>query len=590
MFLNTGNNHRRFSDVSPISGIDQDGDGRGISFTDWDADGDLDVWVSNRTAPTVQVFENRWGSRVGDFIALNLQGARANRDAAGARVTILLKGEEQAPLTRSVRLGEGFQSQSSKRLHFGLGKNATISSVTVRWPGPTHATEKFSGVEINRFHLLVEGSGQARILQPRGARFVTPENAVVKPEERIKGPESSNSILLPTRQLFPKLHYRDLATGKTMIGATSGKPTLLLLWHPSCAMCFEELSMFTGKADKVRSLGIEILATTAEPAEDEDPDDAARIISKTGFPFPVGFTAGEVVERMLVLHRHLFYRPYHLSVPTSFLLDKDGRMAAIYRGAIDLEEVAEHLKALAIPDEELLSRIRPFEGSRFEPPMGLRPSVLIKTYIENQMPDEAERVFIASIENESVRDQINEIMATLGQSYFLQKKFAEAKPLFEQVVTRDPKDAKSRNTLAAIFLKDGNMAEAKRLWREASDLEEAFSAPRFNLGKQLMKEQRTTEAMILFLEYWVLEPDSPDAHNYLSMGYIRGREFAKAEIHLKRLIELSPDDGAAYTNLAGVYLALRNVAAARDIITRGLQAEGIDPRSRQALQQLSERL
>ena len=139
--------------------------------TDWDADGDLDVWVSNRTAPTVQVFENRWGSRVGDFIALNLQGARANRDAAGARVTILLKGEEQAPLTRTVRLGEGFQSQSSKRLHFGLGKNATISSVTVRWPGPTHATETFSGVEINKFHLLVEGSGQARILQPRGARF-----------------------------------------------------------------------------------------------------------------------------------------------------------------------------------------------------------------------------------------------------------------------------------------------------------------------------------------------------------------------------------------------------------------------------------
>ena len=134
------------------------------------------------------------------------------------------------------------------------------------------------------------------------------------------------------------------------------------------------------------------------------------------------------------------------------------------------------------------------------------------------------------------------------------------------------------------------MAEAKRLWREASDLEEAFSAPRFNLGKQLMKEQRTAEAMILFLEYWVLEPDSPDAHNYLSMGYLRGREFAKAEMHLKRLIELRPDDGIAYTNLAKVYLALRNVAAARDIITRGLQAEGIDPRSRQALQQLSERL
>jgi len=105
-----------------------------------------------------------------------------------------------------------------------------------------------------------------------------------------------------------------------------------------------------------------------------------------------------------------------------------------------------------------------------------------------------------------------------------------------------------------------------------------------------MKEQRTTEAMTLFLEYHALEPDDPDAHNYLSMGYLRARNFGKAEIHLIRLIELRPNDGAAYTNLAKVYLALRNVNAARDVVTRGLQAEGIDEPSRQTLLQMSQRL
>ena len=590
MFLNTGSNHRRFSDVSPLSGIDQDGDGRGISLTDWDADGDLDVWVSNRTAPTVQVFENRWGSRVGDFIALDLQGTRANRDAAGARVTILLKGEEQQPLTRTVRLGEGFQSQSSKRLHFGLGKNATISSVTVRWPGPTYATETFSGVESNRFHLLVEGTGQARILQPKGGRFVTPEDVVVKEEDRIESPEDSNSILLRTRQLFPALRYRDLATDKTMVGVTSGKPTLLLLWHPSCSMCLEELSMFTREAEKIRSLGIEVLATTAEPASDEDPGAAAQVISKTGFPFPAGFTAGKVVERMLILHRHLFYRPYNLAVPTSFLLDQKGRMVAVYRGEIDLDEVAQHLKTLPLDDEELLTKMRIFKGTQFQKPMGLRPAILIKEYVENQMPDEAERVFIAAIQHASVADQASEVMATIAQSYLLLQDLANAKRLFQEVVKREASDAKSRNSLAAILLKEGNTVAAKRLWREACTLEENFSAPRYNLGKQLMKEKRTSEAMVLFLEYWTLEPNSPDAHNYLSMGYLRTREFSKAEIHLKRLIELRPNDGIAYNNLAKVYLALRNVAAAQDIIARGLQAEGIKPRQRQSLRQLSERL
>ena len=115
LFFNIADPDRRFSDVSAISGLDQDGDGRGLALTDWDADGDLDVWISNRTAPTVQVFENLWGSQSGDFISLKLQGTKSNRDAAGARVTVLLKGQDNAPLMRTVHLGEGFQSRSEER-------------------------------------------------------------------------------------------------------------------------------------------------------------------------------------------------------------------------------------------------------------------------------------------------------------------------------------------------------------------------------------------------------------------------------------------------------------------------------------------
>ena len=489
-----------------------------------------------------------------------------------------------------MKLGEGFQSQSSKRLHFGVGKDSVIASVKVRWPGPTFATESFTGIQPNKFHLLVEGTGQAEIIQPGKGTFLTPEHAAVKEENRVRKPTGANSILLQTRQLFPELRYRDLASGATKVGASSGKPTLLLLWHPSCAMCFEELSMFAREAGKLKELGIDILATTAEPGPDENPDTAAQIIARSEFPFPAGFTSGDVVERMLVLHRHLFYSPYHLGVPTSFLLDKDGRLAAVYRGEIDLSSVTTHLKALSIPDDQLLTAIQPFKGVWFEDPQGPRPSVLIKEYIENQMPDEAERTFILQIRDNSVAGQTSEVMATIAQSYMLQNDFANARRVFFEVVKHDANDAKSRNSLAALLLKEGNTTDAKRLWREACDLEENFSSPRFNLGKQLMKEQKTAEAMALFQQYWALEPDDPDAHNYLSMGYLRTRQFTNAEVHLKRLVELRPNDGNAYANLARVYLALRNVPAARETITRGLQAEGIDPRSRQTLRQLGEKL
>ena len=46
VFLNTRDG--RFADISAGSGLDFPDDGRAIAVTDWDQDGDLDLWISNR--------------------------------------------------------------------------------------------------------------------------------------------------------------------------------------------------------------------------------------------------------------------------------------------------------------------------------------------------------------------------------------------------------------------------------------------------------------------------------------------------------------------------------------------------------------
>jgi enediyne biosynthesis protein E4 len=56
-----------------------------------------------------------------------------------------------------VRGGASYLSQNDLRLHFGLGKAATIDSVEVLWP--SGAVEKFSGVAADRIYTLVEGQG-----------------------------------------------------------------------------------------------------------------------------------------------------------------------------------------------------------------------------------------------------------------------------------------------------------------------------------------------------------------------------------------------------------------------------------------------
>ena len=85
VFLGVGDG--RFATASAVSGFDFYDDARAVVPTDWDGDGDLDVWVANRTAPMVRLLRNDRAAPAGgaDWVAVRLQGTTVNRDAVGAR-------------------------------------------------------------------------------------------------------------------------------------------------------------------------------------------------------------------------------------------------------------------------------------------------------------------------------------------------------------------------------------------------------------------------------------------------------------------------------------------------------------------------
>ena len=120
-YLNTGDG--RFANISAASGLDFMDDARACALVDWDHDGDVDLWSVNRTAPQVRMLRNDTPSDH-HYLALRLEGRTCNRDAIGARVEVTLKDEQSGnpQMIKTLRAGEGFLSQSSKWLHFGLGK------------------------------------------------------------------------------------------------------------------------------------------------------------------------------------------------------------------------------------------------------------------------------------------------------------------------------------------------------------------------------------------------------------------------------------------------------------------------------------
>ena len=86
LFLNHGG--KSFATASYITGFDFADDARGIAMVDWDHDGDLDMWISNRQGPQTRYLENqiegtRWLS-----LKLTGDGKKINRDAIGSTVMV----------------------------------------------------------------------------------------------------------------------------------------------------------------------------------------------------------------------------------------------------------------------------------------------------------------------------------------------------------------------------------------------------------------------------------------------------------------------------------------------------------------------
>jgi hypothetical protein len=72
-----------------------------------------------------------------------------NRDAVGSRVLLTLS--DGSVLRRDVEIGTGVASQSSLRLHFGLGDEEP-ASIEIRWPDGTVETPPAPDVDTLWLH------------------------------------------------------------------------------------------------------------------------------------------------------------------------------------------------------------------------------------------------------------------------------------------------------------------------------------------------------------------------------------------------------------------------------------------------------
>jgi tetratricopeptide (TPR) repeat protein len=465
----------KFANISAISGVDFPDDGRGIGVADFDLDGDLDLWMVNRSAPQVRLLRN--DSPPGHhYLALKLEGVKCNRDAIGARVEVRLRGDAHAPLMKTMRAGESFLSQNSKWLHFGLGTTTEIESVVVRWPSGT--AEEFRGLQPDRRYRLVQGSGAAPGGTAQGGQTKPWEpppalatRAPLKPAICEAPKSTPRRTFLGKRFPLPKLRYHAWSGSATPLAAPKGQPVLLVLWASWCGPCAQELKGLQARQTDLAAAGLNVLALSVDGLADDrtSQDEAKAFIQREKFTLPAGMATADLVDTLQVYLDSLFARDMAIGVPYSFLVDSQGQLAAIYRGAVDLQEVLADQKQLALSGPALRNAGVPFKGRWIDMPDYDSLLRITGRLVEEDLDNELE--FVNAVkERTRTNNGYSQFVHHLIDRLLGQGRFNDADTWCQEALRINPKSGAAHHKLGIAHFNRNRAAEAVASFRRAADL------------------------------------------------------------------------------------------------------------------------
>jgi tetratricopeptide (TPR) repeat protein len=155
LFRNNGDG--TFTEITEIAGVGNMGKGHGVTFVDYDRDGDLDIYCpigghfpADRTPNSL--YQNPGTGN--NYLIVRTVGTRSNRDGIGAKVKV---ASGSLTLFRVVDGGSGFGSTNSLELEFGLGKREKVDLVEILWP--SGLVETYKDIGVNQLLIVTEGKG-----------------------------------------------------------------------------------------------------------------------------------------------------------------------------------------------------------------------------------------------------------------------------------------------------------------------------------------------------------------------------------------------------------------------------------------------
>lgn len=551
-FLNTG--QKRFANVSSVAGLDFPDDSRCVAPVDWDHDGDLDLWLSARTGPTLRLMRNNNPDQ-NHYIAFRLRGTTANRDGIGARIEV---ATSDGTLLKSVHACNSYLTQASLWVHFGLGSEDTVSKVVVRWPGGEK--EQFSGIEVDRRFVLEQGTGTAET-------WAAPNRTVALQPSQLDmvAAERASRIVLRDRVPMPAFSYGEFDGTTTDASTHIGKPLLVSLWAAWCAPCLVELKDFTEHTDRLRSAGLHIVALNVETAGGADSEAAAQrarsmIREQIGFPFTAGLASPDLLEKLDALQDALMsLRAQAGQLPSSFLFDRFGRLAVVYQGSVSTDQLLQDVQLTDSVSPESASL--PFSGVWINEHERTGTTLLdvARKMRERGLAEEALRYGVLAADVMSRQNLSPDDRMELAQMFFdhgfamlEDQHFDDAARFLGEAVRMRPEWVEAHVNLGNAWRALGRTERAVQHLSQAVQLNPQLFAAHFSLGVLLLKENKLQRAAQHLQAAVQIDPQSSNAHHQLGLTFARLGLRQEAIIHLRQAVQADAGNTAAQRDLQSI--------------------------------------
>lgn len=528
-FLNTGDG--RFATISSLSGFDFGDDGRAVALTDWDRDGDLDVWTVNRTAPQVRFLRNDAGNKQ-NFISLTLRGVTCNRDAIGARVEVVTDVGSQF---KSLRAGEGFLSQSAKTMHFGLGDSKSIKTVAVTWPGGKR--EQFTGITPCNRYTLIEGKGKAQpSTEPQQPAPLTAQTVAALPAQ------DEARIVLPARVPMPELPFErwELSATPKSSAPPSG-PQLTVLWASWCAPCLAELKELQQHNADLKSRQLTIQALSVDGLQQEDSEDADEAVAqakeylnKIGFHHIAGRATPSALGQLELLRGALFQRQRSFPVPSSFLTDANGKLAVIYVGRVPLKQLLADVDRLKSWNQSASSAAYPFTGRWLAEQPSIPVLPIAAAFREAGFTASADK-----LQSQADAEQAKQLCED-GIKLAEGRLYDGAIAAFRDALKLQPEMPLAHVNLGLVLAQSGKPDEGIEHFQLALKSRPNFASAYFSWGLVLKQQGKITAACEQFQRAIELEPDDLRTRHTLALTLRDAGEETAAVETWNELLEWDP--------------------------------------------------